>query len=63
MTRATEAWREALGALRFTLWDDNAPEWQIERARNEVEWLCRILNAYTDGAEGPVPMKGMGVEK
>lgn len=63
MNKGTEAWREPLGALRLTLWDENPPEWQIERARNEVEWLCRVLNGVTDGEEGPVAMKDMGVEK
>ena len=62
--RNPEAWREPLGALRLTLWDDNPPEWQtIDRARNEVEWLCRVLNGVTDGSEGPVRMAEMGVEK
>jgi hypothetical protein len=47
----------------MTLWTDPAPEWTIDRARDEVEWLCRVLNAVTDGSEGPVTMSGMGVEK
>lgn len=42
--REAEAWREPLGALRITLFDDDPPEWQIERARSEVEWLTRVLN-------------------
>lgn len=59
----TELWREPLGALRITLWDDNPPAWQIKRARNEVEWLCRVLNGVTDGSEGPVAMADRGVER
>lgn len=58
-----EYWREPLGALRLTLWDENPPGWQVQRARDEVEWLCRVLNGITDGKEGPVGMKDMGVEK
>lgn len=58
--REPEPWREPLGALRMTLWADPAPEWTIERARDEVEWLCRAMNGVTDGSEGPVAMSGMG---
>lgn len=60
--RNSEAWREPLGALRLTPWTDPAPEWTIDRARDEVEWLCRVLNGVTDGSEGPVAMSAMGVE-
>ena len=61
--RNPEAWREPLGALRMTLWDEPTREWTIERARNEVEWLCRVLNGVTDGRERPVAMSERGVEK
>lgn len=61
--REPEAWREPMGALRVTLWNEPPPEWTIERARNEVEWLCRVLNGITDGSEGPIAMREMGVEK
>lgn len=39
-----EPWREPLGALRLTLADETCPPWQLERAREECEWLTRILN-------------------
>lgn len=58
----SEAWREPLGALRITLWDDNPPEWQIERARNEVEWLCRVLNRVEPVGGQFTKMKAMGEE-
>lgn len=63
--RNPEVWREPLGALRLTLWADSAsgPEWTIARARDEVEWLCRVMNGVTDGSEGPVVMSEMGVER
>jgi len=57
----SEAWREPLGALRITLWDDNPPELQIDRTRDEVERLCGLLNGVTEGSEGMVRMKDMGV--
>lgn len=60
--RNPEAWREPLGALRMTLWDDNPPEWQLERARNEVEWLTRVLNGVKPEGNQWTRMKGMGVE-
>lgn len=61
--REPETWRDPLGALRMTLWTDPAPDWAIDRARDEVEWLCRVLNGVTDGSEGPVAMSAMGVER
>lgn len=60
--KLAEPWREPLGALRLTLWDEDQPDWTIQRARDEVEWLCRVLNGVTDGSEGPVAMIGKGVE-
>lgn len=60
--REPEAWRTPLGALRLTLWDDSKPEWQLQRARDEVEWLTRVLNE-ADGPNYPVPMLEMGLEK
>ena len=42
--RKPEAWREPLGALRLTLHDQSAPPWQLQRARDEVEWLVQVLN-------------------
>lgn len=53
-------WREPLGALRITPWDDNPPDWQIQRARNEVEWLTRVLNGLP--GKGLIEMKAMGEE-
>ena len=61
--RNPEAWREPLGALRMTLWGTEMGGPMIDRARDEVEWLCRVLNGVTDGSEGSVPMAEMGVEK
>lgn len=58
----SERWREPLGALRLTLWDDNPPEWQLERARNEVEWLTRVLNGVQPEGDQWTKMKEMGVE-
>lgn len=58
--REPEPWREPLGALRLTLWDDNPPEWQIERARDELEWLTRVLNGVPPFEM--VSMKAMGEE-
>ena len=61
--RGPEAWREPLGALRMTLWGGADALGTIDRARNEVEWLCRVLNGVTDGSEGPVAMADSGVER
>lgn len=41
--RAPEPWRAPLGALRLTVWDDDAA-YDIRRARDEVEELVRVLN-------------------
>lgn len=58
-----EPWREALGALRLTLWDDSddTEEWQLERARDEVEWLCRVLNGIEPNKL--IRMRGMGMPR
>lgn len=42
--RDSEPWRAPLGALRLTLADETAPDWQLERARAECEELVRVLN-------------------
>lgn len=41
--RAPEPWRVPLGALRMTLWADDAA-CDVKRARVEVEELVRVLN-------------------
>lgn len=43
-----EPWRAPLGALRMTLWDETQPPWTIQRARDEVEWLTRVLNGVEE---------------
>lgn len=50
--REPEPWREPLGALRLTLWDESAPPRQVERARMECEALVRVLNERPPADQG-----------
>lgn len=53
--REPEPWREPLGALRLTLNDETEPPWTLQRAREECEWLVRVLNGE--------PMNGMNTAR
>lgn len=46
--RRPENWREPLGALRLTLSAENPQPWDWERAREECEWLVRVLNGVDE---------------
>ena len=49
--REPEPWREHLGALRLTLWDETKPSWQLRRARDECEALVKSLNEWVEQME------------